>query len=298
MFDYLSAQAVASVIRTRSFEKAALALSVTPSAVSQRVKQLEQRLGVALVVRGNPCRATRQGEYLLRHIERVGLLEKELAVHLPELIPSQSLEERPTITIAANPELVGPWVLEAVTLFTQHSTFLVDISISDDATAKEKLRLGEVLAAITLGDDVTDGHEAVSVGRLRCVAVASPNFANQYFACGVTSESVGRAPGLVLTERDALSAQWTRLALGEEVYCPAHRIPSTLANLEASLAGMGWSLLPVHLVKSHLASGVLVELIPDRPLVLPVRWQVNGVAATALMSLTESIATLSQRYLE
>ncbi|MDC9837520.1 ArgP/LysG family DNA-binding transcriptional regulator [Rhizobium binxianense] len=246
MIDYRSAQAVAMVVRTGSFERAARALNVTPSAVSQRVKQIEERLGAALVVRGNPCRATMHGEYLLRHIERIGLLENELAAHLPELMPSESFE-RPTITIAANSELVGRWVLEAVKLFTQHSSFLVDISVSDDATVKEKLRLGEILAAITLGDDVIDGHEAVSVGRLRCMAVATPNFANQYFTGGVTSESVRGAPGLVLTERDALSAQWTRLAFGEEVYCSDHRIPSTMAILEATLTSMGWSLLPVHL---------------------------------------------------
>lgn len=297
MIDYRSAQAVASVIKTGSFERAAVTLNVTPSAVSQRVKQLEQLLGVALVVRGNPCRATPPGEHLFRHIEQVGLLENELAVYLPELISPQPLD-RQTIPVAVNPELVGPWSLEAITLFTQHSSFLVDISISDDAKVKEKLRLGEVLAAITVSEDVVERHRAVSLGRLRCVAVATPNFMKQYFADEMTPETLIRAPGLVSSERDALTTQWIELALGSEVPCPAHRIPALSAILQATIAGMGWSLLPAHLVMSHLASGVLVEVIPDQPLLVPVLWQVNGIAATALASLTENITTLSGRVFE
>jgi LysR family transcriptional regulator (chromosome initiation inhibitor) len=40
MIDYPAAQAVALVVQTGSFERASAALHVTPSAVSQRVKQL------------------------------------------------------------------------------------------------------------------------------------------------------------------------------------------------------------------------------------------------------------------
>lgn len=75
MIDYSSLRAVALVVQTGSFEKAARALHVTPSAVSQRVKQIEERLGAALVVRGVPCVATETGLRLCRHMEQVGLLE-------------------------------------------------------------------------------------------------------------------------------------------------------------------------------------------------------------------------------
>ncbi|SPZ33728.1 chromosome replication initiation inhibitor protein [Agrobacterium tumefaciens] len=61
MLDYPAMRAVALVAQTGSFEKAAQVLCVTPSAVSQRIKQLEERLGVVLIVRGNPCVATEKG---------------------------------------------------------------------------------------------------------------------------------------------------------------------------------------------------------------------------------------------
>ena len=58
MLDYPSLFALAAVVKEGSFERAARALHVTPSAVSQRIRLLEERLGCALVVRGQPCQAT------------------------------------------------------------------------------------------------------------------------------------------------------------------------------------------------------------------------------------------------
>src|SRR3979490_3621733 len=78
MLDYASLAAVATIVREGSFERAARALNVTPSAVSQRVKQLEERLGSVLIVRGQPCTATETGRLLCSHVEQVGMLEHEL----------------------------------------------------------------------------------------------------------------------------------------------------------------------------------------------------------------------------
>ena len=62
--------AFAAVLEEGSFDAAARRLSVTPSAVSQRIKALEDRLGQALVVRQLPCRPTPAGERLLRRVKR------------------------------------------------------------------------------------------------------------------------------------------------------------------------------------------------------------------------------------
>src|ERR1700674_5010546 len=85
MLDYPALAALAAVVREGSFERAARALNVTASAVSQRVKLLEERLGSVLVVRGQPCTASDVGRLLCRHVERVGMLEQDLQVALPRL---------------------------------------------------------------------------------------------------------------------------------------------------------------------------------------------------------------------
>ena len=58
MLDYAGLEALAAVVREGSFERAARKLHVTSSAVSQRVKQLEERVGQVLVHRGTPCTGT------------------------------------------------------------------------------------------------------------------------------------------------------------------------------------------------------------------------------------------------
>jgi DNA-binding transcriptional LysR family regulator len=67
--------ALAAVIELGTFD-AAEWLHVTPSAVSQRIKSLEQRVGQVLV-REKPCRATAAGVPLLRLAAQTSLLESE-----------------------------------------------------------------------------------------------------------------------------------------------------------------------------------------------------------------------------
>src|SRR3982074_2478671 len=88
MLDYASLSAIAAVMREGSFERAARALNVTSSAISQRVKQAEERLGCVLIVRGQPCTATDTGRLLCRHVEQVGMLEQDLRNVLPRVAPS------------------------------------------------------------------------------------------------------------------------------------------------------------------------------------------------------------------
>src|SRR5438445_13687512 len=97
MLDYPSLAAVAAVVREGSFERAARALNVTPSAISQRVKQLEDRLGGVLTVRGQPCTATEMGRLICRHVEQVGMLEHKLHGPLPRFLAARSAAQRVTL---------------------------------------------------------------------------------------------------------------------------------------------------------------------------------------------------------
>ncbi len=118
MIDYQAARAVAMVVQTGSFDKAAKALHVTPSAVSQRVKQLEDRLGVVLIARGTPCTATEKGAWLCRHMDHVGMLEKDLMQQLPGLGDIGAPAGRVTLSIASNADSLSTWLLTAVSAFS------------------------------------------------------------------------------------------------------------------------------------------------------------------------------------
>ena len=86
MIDYKLLEACAEVIRHGSFEKAARALGLTQSAISQRVKLLEDRIGQPVIMRTKPIAATQPGERLLQHYQRVRLLEQELRDDVPDLV--------------------------------------------------------------------------------------------------------------------------------------------------------------------------------------------------------------------
>ncbi|EMS97114.1 chromosome replication initiation inhibitor protein [Agrobacterium tumefaciens str. Cherry 2E-2-2] len=289
MLDYPSMRAVALVAQTGSFEKAAQVLCVTPSAVSQRIKQLEERLGVVLIVRGNPCVATEKGEWLCRHMDHVGMLESELFRQLPALAEAGAAQERVTLNIATNADSLGTWFLDAVSKFTGGSDYLVNIAVDDQDHTVEWLRGGRVLAAVTAHAKAVQGCRVLALGVLRYHATASPDFMARHFAGGVTPAALARAPGLTFNQKDRLQASWVRKVLGEDIAYPTHWLPSTDGFVKASLSGMGWGLNPVQLVGDHLKTGRLVEVVPGTPLDIPLYWQVNRLAAERLGVLTSHV---------
>ena len=78
MLDSRQLAALAAVVEEGGFDRAARRLHVTQSAVSQRIKQLEEQLGQTLVLRTSPIRATPAGQQVLKHFRQVDLLEQEL----------------------------------------------------------------------------------------------------------------------------------------------------------------------------------------------------------------------------
>jgi len=287
MIDYPAARALALVVQTGSFEAAARALNVTPSAVSQRVRGLEERLGAVLVERGSPCAATETGARLCRHIEQVGLLEKALLAQVPGL--GDGTQARVTLSIATNADSLGTWFLPAVAAFATASGDLLDIAVDDEDHTADWLRRGRVVAAVTALAQAVPGCVARPLGRLRYVATASPDFMARHFPAGVTAEALARAPALTFSQKDRLQQAWVRQVLGRVVAFPTHWLPSTQGFVDASLAGLGWALNPEALVRGHLAAGRLVEVRPGAVFEQPLHWQVSRLAAKSLGGLTQAI---------
>lgn len=280
MLDYAALSALAAVIREGSFERAAQSLFVTPSAVSQRIRSLEERVGFALVVRGQPCRATDTGRRLCQHVDRVRLLEQELQGALPALAPEGLT--RVALPIAVNADSLATWFAPAVAAFAADAPVLVELAVDDQDHTAEWLRSGAVLAAVTGTARPPAGFNSRPLGAMRYIAAVSPSYLARYFANGVGAGSLARAPSLVFNTKDDLQARWVRRLCHRDVELPRHAVPSAHAFVAAALAGMGWGLHPQVLIASHLANRSLVELVIDTPLDVPLYWQ-HARAATALM---------------
>lgn len=292
MLDYPALRAVAAVVQSGSFDRAARLLNVTPSAVSQRVKQLEERLGAALIVRGQPCTATEQGDRLCRHMERVGMLEHGLFSQMPGL--ADAALQPVTLQIAVNADSLGTWFLAGVADYARTSDHLVSVVIEDQDHTAEWLEKGRVVAAVTSLDKPVTGCRRMALGRLRYQATASPDFMRRHFSDGVSLHTLRRAPAMMFNQKDRLQDQWIEAVFGKSVAHPSHWLPSTQSFVDGALAGIGWGMNPVMLAREHLASGRLVELVADSPVDVPLYWQVNRLSADSLAALTGAVVTAAR----
>lgn len=272
MLDYALLDALAAVVRHGSFDRAASALNVTPSVVSQRVKLLEERMGSVLVKRGQPCVATASGALLCRHTERVRLLEAELTGHVPAL--SAALGDAwPTLRVAVNDDSVGTWFIDAVAAFCVEREMLLDLVIDDQDHTAQRIRDGSVQGAVTTQAEPVQGCRSTRLGRMRYLAVCSPDFMARYFAEGVSRESLRRAPCIEFNPKDQLQKRFVRRITRAEVDPPLHWIPHVAGFLRSCLNGLGWGMCPERMVAEHLARGELVEMAAGRHLDVDLYWQ-------------------------
>lgn len=296
--DHAALQALAAVVHEGSFERAAQRLHVTPSAVSQRIRALEERCGAVLVVRGQPCTATPLGRRLCRHAERLAALDHELARELVDTLPALALDDggdearavaRPTLRIAVNADSLATWFVPALAAFAAEADALVQVTVDDETHTAEALRRGEVLAAVCARARPVQGCRVTALGALRYRATASPAFVARHFPRGVGVRALAQAPCLRFDRKDELQAQWVQRVFGRAVTMPQHALPSSESFVQATLLGLGWALNPEPLVAAHLAAGRLVELKPATPLDQPLYWQASRLAGPALAPLTKAV---------
>ncbi|MDC0738605.1 LysR family transcriptional regulator ArgP [Cognatishimia sp. SS12] len=281
-YDYQHLAALASILRHGSFEAAAADLSVTQSAISQRVKALEERVGTLLITRGKPCVGTDAGRRLAAHADHIAALDAHLAQDLGELSPAQGARLR----IAVNADSLATWFIKPLAEVDGH---LYDLHIDDQDFSVEQLRRGEVAAAVTSHGDAIAGCDSHYLGRLRYIATATPAFMAKHFPGGPILDTLARAPMLRFDEKDALQTHWLRAQFGQELRPPFHSLSSSQGFVDGCLHGLGWGLNPEALVRPHLDSGALVPLLPDAPLETPLYWQTARLMRPALKRLTKAI---------
>lgn len=298
MLDYAGLQALAAVVREGSFERAARRLHVTPSAVSQRVKQLEERTGQVLVLRGTPCTGTAAGRQLCLHLEQVALLEDQLRKTHPDLLPDGAASA-PTLKLAVNADSLSTWFMGAITAFCASGDELLDLRIDDQEHTGERLRQGEVLAAVTASGASIAGCDSWPLGTMDYLAAASPQYIERHFPQGVTAAALARAPLLIYDRKDRLPEQWLQ-AQGwpARASAPRHYLPSSSGYVQACENGLGWGVHPAAMVRAHLDAGQLCELRPGRRIALTLYWAHPRSARSALARLTACVLEAARQGLQ
>ncbi|WP_425309677.1 LysR family transcriptional regulator ArgP [Ammonicoccus fulvus] len=271
---------LAAVTDTGSFELAAEALTITPSAVSQRIKALEAQLGRGVLIRARPCRPTQSGEVLLRLARRMLLLEAEALTELgqPDVGPTQ-------ITIVVNSDSLATWALPALTAVAQDHDVLLDIRREDQGLSTALLRDGTAMAAVTSVAQAVPGCRVRRLGAMRYHPMATAEFIERWFGDGVTPAALAAAPVIIFDRDDNLQDQWLRTRTHKRLDPPRHYVPESTSYVAAVRLGLGWGLVPTD---QH--SDDLIELVPDEVVEVPLFWQQWKLASPVLDALADALA--------
>lgn len=296
MLDYDLLRALAAVIREGSFEGAAEVLSITPSAVSQRIKLLEMRVGAILVVRGRPCTATAAGFQLFRHIEQVQLLEHDLVANL-QGETNQLVGAHATIRIAVNADSLSTWFPKVVSRASTELGVLFDIVHDDQEHTADYLRKGEALAAVTADAVPVHGFRIVTIGSLAYVAVATPKFIAKYFPEGITLKALNSSPSIIFDRKDRISDNWIRSVFNSTAKLTPHYMSSFVGYQQACIDGVGWGLVPEISARPFIENGTLVELKPGTNQNVPLHWQYSVNAGQTMRALSVVVLDVAREEL-
>ncbi len=278
--------AFAMVLREGSFEAAARRLNVTPSAISQRIKLLEERFGQVLLQRTMPCQATTAGKTLARFTEQLTLLEAEMLsdVGAAGAIGSSRLR----LPFVVNADSLDSWFL-AVFDAPLKETICFDVRVEDQDHSAALLREGTVMAAVSASPAAVQGCRVEPLGIMRYLAVASPELAGRYFSKGVNSGSLNHAPMLTFNRKDGLQQRFIDQFTADSVQPPIHYIPSAHGFVDVARRGLGWGMMPEQFVASALKAGELVEIAPGHYLDVPLYWHRWRLDSPALKALSEAV---------
>jgi LysR family transcriptional regulator, chromosome initiation inhibitor len=277
--------ALAAVIDTGSFDAAAVRLHVTPSAVSQRIKALEERVGQVLVIREKPCRATPAGAPLLRLAAQLALLESEA---LTESVGGTSV--LPRAALAVNADSMATWFTTVLSTVTE---VLFDLRIEDQDHSARLLREGAVMGAVTTERTPVPGCRVLALGVMRYVPVASPDYLATHLPDGLSAESARTAPTLAWNRSDALQDMLLRKLFRRTIDRPVHYVPTAEGFGAAVVAGLGWGMFPEDLAAPALADGSFQRLV-DEHLDVPLFWQYWKLDSALLTTLTEAVRSAAQ----
>ncbi len=276
---------LAAVVNQGSLEAAAKHLHITPSAVSQRIRSLEERAGTVLLRRTRPVSVTEAGATVLCAARQVEQVFGDLA---------DELEQGPTggalIPLVVNADSLATWFIPALARAAHETGARFEVIRADETISTERLRSGEAMAALTATREEVPGCTSTLIGVDRYYAVAHPAFAARHFAQGLNATSLAAAPQLEFDRHDMFQQRFIKRITRARVDPPRHFVPSSAEFVMAIELGMGWGMVPRLQCAESLASGQLVEIMPGSHIDLPLYWQRWNLRSPVLDALSEVIA--------
>lgn len=290
--DTASLDCLAALAEWGGFERAAQALAISQSAVSQRLRNLEAQVGQPLVVRTRPLRFTQAGKVLLRYARQMQALRADATREL-----GQRLSHDERLPLAVNADSLATWVLPALDPLVQagqREGYGVELIVDDQDFTHDWLRQGEVLGCVSTVARALRGCQCQPLGLMRYIAVAAPSFIAQHLPGGLHAGNFSQLPFIVFNRKDDMQAQWVSRAFAVSAPRLKERcVPSSEAGCRAAVMGWGVAVLPELLAHAELADGRLHPVCPEVWLDVALywhQWKLADAAAPAGLGLMEQIA--------
>ncbi len=279
-------RALLAVVDHGTFEAAARALHITPSAVSQRIKGLERDTGRVLVERTTPCRATASGERIVRSARQMVVLEEDVRLELGE--GSTALD----LPVAVNADSLATWFETVLEVAAGWADTRMQLEVEDEEYSTDHLRRGGVVGAVTANPVPVAGCRTEALGSMRYLPVASPSLAERFArGRGYAWEAM---PVLRFNAKDELQAGFLR-DLGVTAAPPTSQVPSSEGFVAAARAGLGWAMVPEAQIGDDLDTGRLVLLRARSHRDVPLFWQVWTLQTPRIERLTGAVHEAARR---
>lgn len=285
------AETLAVVLDEGSLDAAARRLHVTPSAVSQRIKSLEEQVGRVLLVRTKPVRPTEAAHAVVRYARQLALLEHDARAEL-----GAEDGARISVPLAVNADSLATWFLPPLARLAERHPVVFDLHRDDQDFTAGLLESGTVMGAVTSRAAPVAGCRVSPLGVLRYEAVATPAFVATWLPGGVDAAALAEAPLIDFDRRDDLQRQWLAAWGVDPSRPPRHYIPASHDFATAARLGLGWALLPRLQWEQAVAAGGLV-LLGGPAVDVPLHWQQWNLRSPLLDAIAEAIVTEGRRVL-
>jgi LysR family transcriptional regulator (chromosome initiation inhibitor) len=287
------AETVAAVADEGTLDAAARRLRLTPSAVSQRIKALEEQLGRVVLVRSKPARLTEAGTAVVRMARQVALLEHDT---LTELGAGGGAETHTSVPLAVNADSLATWFLAPLARLAERHPVVFELHRDDQDFTAGLLESGTVMGAVTSRATPVAGCRVSALGAMRYEAVATPAFARRWMPDAASPATLVEAPVVDFDRRDDLQTLWLRASGIDESLPARHYVPASNDFATAVRLGLGWALLPDFQSRDALAAGELVRL-GGAPIDVPLYWQQWNLRSPLLGAIADEVVAEGRRVL-
>lgn len=253
----------ASAARAGNLARAAQDMKVSPPAISQRLRKLEEEFGTQLLIRhGRGVTPTPAGACLLEHFDAAMRLLTAPLVRTTELSLMRS-----AVSVALPPEL-GPLLVPPLMrqLHKSHPLASLDVKEGTSGILEAWALSHTVDVAIMQNPPVLDGWHMEPLVQERVGIVVSPQNILAQVLQPLQLRDLDQIP-LILLRQD----HWVRRLLARAGFQrglrlrPAFEMDSLAVTKEMVRNGLGCAVLPGVAVQDELASGTLVFRTIEHP---------------------------------